>query len=142
MELPDIPYTIYAEGTPNPDSIKFVANKLLIENGATAQYNSIAETRKAPFAQKLFEFPFVKQVFISSNFISITKHGYISWDDTLNETRGFITEYLNSKQPIILELPQQEVPIDNTFTETKTVYTEHAVPKNEVEAKIIMPVSY
>ncbi|HWY34040.1 MAG TPA: NifU family protein, partial [Nitrosopumilaceae archaeon] len=135
--MSNIPYTIYAEGTPNPDSIKFVANKLLIENGATAQYNSIIETKKAPFAQKLFEFPFVKQVFISSNFISVTKHGYISWDDVLDETRSFITGYLNSKQAVILELPQQEVPVDNTFTETKTVYTEHAVPKTEVEAKIV-----
>ena len=128
---------IYAESTPNPASMKFVANKMLLEAGATAQYNNITETKQAPLAQKLFEFPFVKQVFISGNFISVTKHDFISWDDILFETRTFISEYLNKKNPVVIELPAQEVAVDNSFKETKSVFTEHAAPKNEVEAKII-----
>ena len=67
MDAPEIPFMIYAESTPNPSSMKFVANKQLLPPGATAQYSSIAETKQAPLAQKLFEFPFVKQVFISGN---------------------------------------------------------------------------
>jgi NFU1 iron-sulfur cluster scaffold homolog, mitochondrial len=137
MDAPEVPFMIYAESTPNPASMKFVANKMLLEAGATAQYNNISETKQAPLAQKLFEFPFVKQVFISSNFISVTKHDFISWDDILFETRTFLSEYLNKKNPVVIELPAQEVAVDNSFKETKSVFTEHAAPKNEVEAKII-----
>ncbi len=137
MDAPEIPYMIYAESTPNPSSMKFVANKMLLVSGATAQYNNITETKQAPLAQKLFEFPFVKQVFISSNYITITKHDFIAWDEILLETRTFISEYLNKKNPVILALPAQEVAVDNSFKETKNVFTEHAAPKNEVEAKII-----
>jgi Fe-S cluster biogenesis protein NfuA len=137
MDAPEIPYMIYAESTPNPASMKFVANKMLLVSGATAQYNNITETKQAPLAQKLFEFPFVKQVFISGNYITITKHDFIAWDEILLETRTFISEYLNKKNPVILALPAQEVAVDNSFKETKNVFTEHAAPKNEVEAKII-----
>ena len=137
MDAPEVPFMIYAESTPNPASMKFVANKMLLQAGATAQYNNITETKQAPLAQKLFEFPFVKQVFISGNFVSVTKHDFISWDDILFETRTFISEYLNKKNPVVIELPAQEVAIDNSFKETKNVFTEHATPKNEIEAKII-----
>ncbi|HTA60999.1 MAG TPA: NifU family protein [Bacteroidia bacterium] len=137
MDAPEIPYMIYAESTPNPSSMKFVANKMLLEAGATAQYNNITETKQAPLAQKLFEFPFVKQVFISGNYITINKHDFIAWDEILLETRTFISEYLNKKNPVVIALPAQEVAVDNSFKETKSVFTEHAAPKNEVEAKII-----
>lgn len=137
MDAPEVPFMIYAESTPNPASMKFVANKMLLQVGATAQYNNITETKQAPLAQKLFEFPFVKQVFISGNFVSVTKHDFISWDDILFETRTFISEYLNKKNPVVIELPAQEVAVDNSFKETKSVFTEHAAPKNETEAKII-----
>ncbi len=137
MDAPEIPFMIYAESTPNPSSMKFVANKMLLVTGATAQYNNITETKQAPLAQKLFEFPFVKQVFISGNYLTITKHDFIGWDDILLEIRTFISEYLNKKNPVVLALPEQAVAVDNSFKETKSVFTEHASPKNEVEAKII-----
>ncbi|HXD92752.1 MAG TPA: NifU family protein [Bacteroidia bacterium] len=137
MDAPEIPYMIYAESTPNPSSMKFVANKMLLEAGATAQYNNITETKQAPLAQKLFEFPFVKLVFISANYITVTKHDFIAWDEILLETRTFISEYLNKKNPVVIALPAQEVAVDNSFKETKSVFTEHAAPKNEIEAKII-----
>ncbi|HWY37293.1 MAG TPA: NifU family protein [Bacteroidia bacterium] len=137
MDAPEIPFMVYAEATPNPASMKFVANKMLLPQGATAQYSTIAETKGAPLAQKLFEFPFVRQVFISGNYVTITKADFISWDDVLLETRSFITEYLNKKNPVITEIPSTEVAVDNSFSQTKNVFTEHASPKNEVEAKII-----
>jgi len=133
-----IPYIIYVEATPNPSSMKFVANKFLIqEKGATAEYKSIAETETAPIAKKLFQFPFVKTVFVSSNFITITKHDAVDWDDITLELRSFITDYLNNGNLIITALPKQDVAIDNTFTETKTISTQHVAPKDEVEAKIV-----
>ncbi|MGZ3863658.1 MAG: NifU family protein [Bacteroidia bacterium] len=137
MDAPEIPFMIYAESTPNPGSMKFVANKQLLPNGATAQYDSIAETKQAPLAQKLFEFPFVKQVFISGNYLTVSKADFVDWDDVLLETRSFITDYLNKKGVVVTDLPTQQMAVDNTFKETKNVFTEHAAPKNEVEAKII-----
>lgn len=134
----EIPYTIYIEATPNPASMKFVANKVLVrEKGASAEYKSIDETQTAPIAKQLFQFPFVKTVFIASNFITITKTDVASWDDISVELRVFLTDYLNKGNLIITALPKQEVAVDNTFTETKTISTQHEAPQNDVEAKII-----
>jgi Fe-S cluster biogenesis protein NfuA len=136
--MENIPYIIYAEATPNPASLKFVANKILInQKGASAEYKNSSETQTAPIAAKLFQFPFVKTVFISANFITITKADNIDWDDITIELRSFITEYLNNGNLIVTALPKQEVAIDNTFTETKTISTQHNAPANDVEAKII-----
>lgn len=134
----EIPYTIYIEATPNPASMKFVANKVLIkEKGASAEYKSLAETQTAPIAKQLFQFPFVKTVFISANYITITKIDAVEWDDISVELRVFLSEYLNKGNLIVTALPKQEVAIDNTFSETKIVSTQHNAPQNEVEAKIV-----
>jgi len=134
----EIPYTIYIEATPNPASMKFVTNKILVKDkGASAEYKNISETQTAPIAKQLFQFPFVKTVFISANFITITKADAVNWDDISVELRVFLTDYLNKGNLIITALPQQEVAIDNTFTETKTISTQHVAPQNDVEAKII-----
>lgn len=138
MDAPEVPFMIYAESTPNPASMKFVANKLLMPQGATAQYNTIAETRNAPLAQKLFEFPFVRQIFISGNYLTVSKADMVSWDDVLMELRSYITEFLNKKGNVaVMEAPKQEVATDTSFKETTSVFTEHAAPKNQAEAKII-----
>lgn len=137
MDHNEIPWEFYAEETPNPDAMKFVASKLIIENGGTAEYNNITETKKAPLAQKLFEFPFTKSIFISSNYITIVKHNFIEWADIHGEVRSFLNDYFRKGLPVILEMPSRSMPLDNTFKETSQVYTEHAVPKNEIESKII-----
>jgi Fe-S cluster biogenesis protein NfuA len=133
-----IPYIIYIESTPNPASMKFVANKVLInEKGASAEYKNSSETMTAPIAKQLFQFPFVKTIFISANYITVTKTDAVEWDDITLELRSFITEYLNAGKLIVTALPQQDVAVDNTFTETKTISTQHVAPQNEVEAKIV-----
>ena len=137
MNPQDIPYIVYAEETPNPASLKFVANKLLLVSGARAEYASAAETKDAPLAQALFNFPFVKRVFIASNFVSIVKTDAVEWEEIRDELRVFLTEYLNKGNAVVTKLPQQEVAKDNTFKETVSVNTQHAAPTNEVETKII-----
>ncbi len=131
------PVIIYAESTPNPASMKFVANRLLVEGGATAQYLSKAETKGAPLAAKLFEFPFIKAVFMASNFVTVSKIDSIQWEDITLELRDFIRVYISDGNEIITELPKTEVPVDNTFTEKKEIFTEHASPTTEVEVKIV-----
>lgn len=131
------PVIIYAESTPNPASMKFVANQLMVMNGATAQYLSKAETKGSPLAAKLFEFPFVKAVFIASNFVTISKIDGIIWEDVTLELRDFIRVFLAEGNVPITELPKAEVPVDSTFKEKKEVFTEHTAPATDLEVKII-----
>lgn len=137
MNIQEIPYIIYAEETPNPSSIKFVANKLLLVSGASAEYLSASETADAPIAQKLFQFPFVKRIFIQSNYITITKQDALEWEEIRDELRVFITEYLNKGNIIINKLPEQKVAKDSSFKETVSINTQHTAPGNDVENKII-----
>lgn len=128
---------IYAESTPNPSSMKFVADMLLLKDGATAQYLSKAETKGAPLAAKLFEFPFVKSVFFASNFVTVLKTDAVQWQDITTELRDFIRNYIHEGHEIITELPQTEVAIDTTVKTKEAVFTEHAAPSSEIEVKII-----
>jgi len=137
METTKIPYTFYVESTPNPAALKFVANKLMIENGATAGYANVLETEKAPLMKKLFEFPFVKSLFVAQNYITVTRTDATSWDEVMIELRLFITDYLNKGGEIITELPSKEVAVDSSFEKKETVFTEHAVPGTDVENKIV-----
>lgn len=131
------PTIIYAESTPNPASMKFVANRILVENSATAQYLSKAETKGSPLAAKLFELPFVKAVFMTANFITITKIDSLQWEDITLELRDFLRIYISEGHPIINELPSTEMPVDNTIDKKEVVFTEHKTPSNEIEVKIV-----
>lgn len=131
------PVIIYAESTPNPSSMKFVANQLLVMNGATAQYLSKAETKGSPLAAKLFQFPFVKAVFMAANFVTVTKIDGIQWEDITLELRDFIRVFLAEGNTAITELPKTEVPVDSTFKEKKEVFTEHTAPTTDLEVKIV-----
>jgi Fe-S cluster biogenesis protein NfuA len=131
------PVIIYAESTPNPSSMKFVANQLLVKDGATAQYLSKAETKGSPLATKLFQFPFVRSVFMAANFVTINKADGIAWEDVTLELRDFIKTFLTEGNEAITELPTAEVAVDNTFKVKKEVFTEHAAPGTEAEVKII-----
>ncbi len=137
MNLTEIPYIIYAEETPNPSSVKFVANKLLLVSGATAEYQNITEATFAPIVKQLFQFPFVKSIFIASNIITITKHDAVIWEEIRDELRVFITNYLNKGNAIIEKLPEKLVAKDSSFKETISVNTQHVAPTNDVENKII-----
>ncbi len=137
METKQIPVVVYAESTPNPASMKFVANRMLIAEGATAQYLSAGETAKAPLPAKLFQFPFVKGVFVSANFITVTKSDIVSWDDITLELREVLRDYLGKGLPVIEELPSKEIHTDTKFSETTTVFTEHSIPQTEAEHKIV-----
>jgi Fe-S cluster biogenesis protein NfuA len=118
---------VYAEVTPNPAVMKFGTNKALTQTDV--QFKNIEEASKSsPLAQALFSFPFVKEIFISENYISITKYDMIDWNEVYQEVRTFIRSYIQEGKKIISELPKQqttqnvEVPKENlTDTETKIV---------------------
>jgi len=93
-----IPFIIYAESTPNPSVMKFVSNKILTET--TKEITNIQEASGWPLLQQIFEFPFVKEIFISNNYISIKKHDTAEWTHITNQVRIFIQDKLNSNIPI------------------------------------------
>lgn len=137
MNIQDIPFVFYAEETPNPASVKFVANKLLLVSGASAEYQNVGEAADAPIVKQLFQFPFVKRIFIASNFITITKQDAVLWEEVRDELRVFISEYLNKGNAVINKLPEQKVAKDSSFKETISINTQHVPPSNDVENKII-----
>ena len=96
---------VYAEATPNPATMKFGTNKSLTTTDV--EYKNIEEASKSsPLAKALFGFQFVKEVFISENYISITKFDIIEWNDVYAEIRNFISPYLQENKTIIKELPK------------------------------------
>ena len=98
---------VYAEVTPNPSAMKFGTNKSL--TATDVEYKNIEEASKSsPLAQALFGFSFVKGVFISENYISITKFDVVEWNDVYAEVRNFISTYLQDNKTIIKELPNTE----------------------------------
>lgn len=94
-----IPVTVYAESTPNPSVIKFVANKSLVDG--TFEFKNIDEAKYAPLAQALFRFAFVKEVFISTNYVSVSKYDLVEWQEVTLEIREFIRNYIEEGKPIL-----------------------------------------
>lgn len=95
-----IPVSIYAEMTPNPAVLKFVANKMLIEQDH-AEFKNIEEAKASPLATKLFHFPFVKEIFISSNYVAITKYDIVEWEDVTLEVREMVRDFIANGNPIL-----------------------------------------
>jgi len=92
------PFIIYSESTPNPAVMKFVANKQLANS--SKECLNIEDTQQGTLLRKLFSFPFIKEIFISSNYISIKKHNIVEWSEITNQIRIFIQEELNTSTPI------------------------------------------
>ena len=94
------PLSIYAENTPNPSVVKFVSNKLLTKT--VLECKNIDDTTASPLAKELFKFPFVKEIFIDENYISISKNDTTQWEEVVMEIRGFIKSYLEEEKTIDL----------------------------------------
>ena len=95
------PVTVYAESTPNPAVQKFVANKKLVLQ--SLEFKNIDEAIDAPLVTALFSFPFVKEVFLDDNYVSITKYDRVEWQDISNEIRAFLREYLEEGKQVVNE---------------------------------------
>src|SRR5690606_38638584 len=94
-----VPVTVYAESTPNPSVMKFVANKKLVTT--LFEFTSIDEAKFSPLATELFHFPFVKNVFFDENYISITKYDIAEWQEITVQLREFIRSYIENGKDIV-----------------------------------------
>jgi len=95
--------SIYTEMTPNPATMKFVANRLLYP-GKSIDFQDETETIPSPLAKELFGFPFIKGVFIASNFVTLTKTDEVNdWQDVIPQVKQFLKEYIESGAVIVNE---------------------------------------
>ncbi len=95
--------SIYTEMTPNPETMKFVANKLLYP-GKSIDFPDEASASPSPLAKELFAFPFIRSVFIASNFVTLTKTADTDeWQDVIPTVKQFLKEYLENGGPVINE---------------------------------------
>ncbi|SHG67805.1 NifU family protein [Winogradskyella jejuensis] len=108
--------TVYAESTPNPSVLKFVCNKALV--GQICEFSSIDEAKDAPMATELFQFPFVKRIFMDKNYISITKYDVAEWDDITTPIREFIKSYVEEGKPVLSKPISQQKEVQEQKTET------------------------
>ncbi len=88
-------YSIYAESTPNPGVMKFVSNRMLVDK--SIELTKAEQAKDISIAKALFNFPFVKSLYLSSNFISIAKTENVEWDMIAMQLRNFITDFLNEE---------------------------------------------
>ena len=95
--------SIYTEMTPNPETMKFVANKLLYP-GKSIDFPDVESAGPSPLAQELFTFPFIRSVFIASNFVTLTKTGETEdWQDVIPTIKQFLKEYLDEGKVVVNE---------------------------------------
>ncbi|MGV6845726.1 MAG: NifU family protein [Lutibacter sp.] len=120
------PLEVYAEVTPNPDVLKFVTNKKLVPHNF--EFKSKEEAQNNGIADSLFEFPFVKEVFLSENYIALTKSAHVEWNDVMVALRSFIKEYIDQGKPLFLE---------NHINSEKTINTTETKHYGEIEQQII-----
>lgn len=129
-----VPVTVYAESTPNPSAMKFVANKKLVTK--TYEFTSIDEAKPSKLATELFHFPFVKSVFFDENFISIVKYDITDWNEITMELREHIRAFIESGNEIVNEAledgPNEKVEIvtdlDDTSKQIISILDEYIKP--------------
>ncbi len=122
----NIPVMIYTESTPNPNTLKFVTNKALLLND-TVEFQSAEETNEAPLAKALFGFDAVTNVFITNNFVTITKTEDALWTEIMIPIKDFLKKYIDEGGIILTE---------NFVKPTKTATNEVSDNDSDVEIRI------
>ncbi|MCB0791674.1 MAG: NifU family protein [Flavobacteriales bacterium] len=127
------PITVYAEMTPNPASMRYVASRPLLDEGRMLEFRGPSEPEGiSPLAQKIFDLPFVTGVFISGNFITVNKNDAVTWDLVQLELREYIQEFLNTDGRVVsADAPSQVV------EEAHERAASHYPPGNEQDERIV-----
>lgn len=130
--------TVYAEVTPNPAVMKFVANKAIVPT--SFEFKNIDQAKNSALAKQLFHFPFVKEVFFDLNYVSVSKYEMAEWDDITLELREFIRDYLNDGKEVVSgnivaqssnknkATPQETIELDDTSQQIVDILEEYVKP--------------
>jgi Fe-S cluster biogenesis protein NfuA len=130
--------SIYAEMTPNPMAMKFVADRMLLPEGAQLEFLKKEDATSSPVATKLFDLPFVKGVYITTNFITVLKNDKAMWDDVVFDVRDYIKEFMaNGGKVWVKPEVDEAAPKSTEPVEPPAAVVNHAQPSNGIEEKII-----
>jgi Fe-S cluster biogenesis protein NfuA len=128
--------SIYTEANPNPNSLKFVLNFMLVPEGTTFDFPDKASAQESQLAEELFAYDYVSRVFIMSNFITVTKIESEDWHEIAPVLKKHIKEYLESGKPLLstkimqmydTELNQNEPAINRKIKQILDEYVRPAV---------------
>jgi NFU1 iron-sulfur cluster scaffold homolog, mitochondrial len=143
---------IYTETSPNPNSMKFVLNFEIVPDGLNFDYPNVQSTiedgKESPLASGLFQFPFVQRVFLSSNYITITKDGDTDWGDVIYDTKQFIKIHLDENHPVFTQktIEKNSLIVDANDSEVigkiKTVLDQYVRPAVESDGGAISFASF
>ncbi|MDO6471378.1 NifU family protein [Maribacter sp. 1_MG-2023] len=131
MDKP-VPVTVYAEVTPNPSTMKFVASKKIV--ASAFEFKNIDEARDSKLAMELFQFPFVKQVFIDENYVSVSKYEVAEWDDINIELREVIRNFIADGKEIVTDNAKA---IGAEAQVSETVSAESTIELDEISQEIV-----
>lgn len=147
-----VPATVYAENTPNPAAMRFVANKLIVPT--IFEFKNKEEAKDSELATELFKFPFVKEVFLDENYVSVTKTEDADWNEITLEVResiqAFLTEGREVVSPDSISKQKQEAPatqledvnLDDTSKQIIDILEEYIKPAVASDGGNIMFKSY
>lgn len=125
---------IYLEGNPNPNSLKFVVDHMLVEPGQNYDFPDLESTQHAPLAAELFTYDYVKRVFYMSNFITVTKSEDKEWLEIQDELKAHIKTYLEAGKPLLeesaMEAKAEETDMDIKIKSLLDEYVKPAVEQD------------
>ena len=131
--------TVYAEVTPNPSTMKFVASRKIVP--ATFEFKNIDEAKDSELAKALFQLPFVKQVFFDQNYVSITKFDVAEWDDITMELREIVRDFIaDGKDVVSLDIkPQEQADTPQKTEEPKVVLDDTSLEIIDILEEYVKP---
>ena len=136
---------IYLESNPNPNSLKFVVNEILVPEGMSFDFPEATSAVDAPLALELFQYPFVERVFYMSNFITVTKKEDVDWMEIQEKLKRHIQNFLESGKLILdIKSPSGAPAEEETeiVKKIKTILDEYIRPAVEQDGGAITYHSY
>ncbi len=136
---------IYLESNPNPNSMKFVVNEMLVPEGMSFDFPDAVSAAEAPLAKELFDYPFVDRVFYMSNFVTVTKKEDTEWLEIQEKLKKHIQNFLESGKLILDVKPSAAAPLEEeteTIKKIKTILDEYIRPAVEQDGGAITYHSY
>jgi NFU1 iron-sulfur cluster scaffold homolog, mitochondrial len=131
---------IYLESNPNPNSLKFVVNEMLVPEGMSFDFPDTESASLSPLAQELFTYPFVDRVFFASNFVTVTKKNDVEWLEVQNTIKSHIKKFLEDGRFIIEVNENATAPVEEeteTIKKIKTIIEEYIRPAVEQDGGAI-----
>lgn len=101
---------IQTEETPNPATLKFLPGQVLLENASRDYTDLDVAAKESPLAERLLTLDGVDRVFISCDFVSVTKSDDLSWDQMRMSVMAALSDHFTQGQPIIMEGALKDTP--------------------------------